>query len=180
VNKILVILASIGAFLALSSATFASEPVKVAFVDTGNTGRSLTAEALAEGVIAQKHLPVAVISRAVDMDPYDVKPEANVVTLLSGRGVDVSAHRAEQLNANDVRHSDVILTLTAKHKSKVIDMFPDAKDKTFTLAEYATGKAKDVDDAWGKSIDVYRIMFKQVEGYLEPALVKASQFKKPQ
>lgn len=161
-----------------SSPAIAAEPIKVAFVDTGNTGRSLTAEALAEVEIGGKKLPVAVISRAVDMDPYDVKPEANVVTLLSAQGIDVSAHRAVQLSANDIRHSDVILTMTAKHKAKVIELYPEAKDKTFTLAEYAAGEAKDVDDAWGKPMDVYQAMVKQVGGYVPLALAKAATFKK--
>ncbi len=54
--------------LALSAAS-AAEPVKLAFVDTGNTGRSLTAEALANLRIARDHLPIVVISRALDQDP---------------------------------------------------------------------------------------------------------------
>ena len=151
----------------------AADPVKLAFVDTGNTGRSVTAEALANVEIAHAHLPIAVISRAVDQDPYETAPEANVVSLLSARGIDVSAHRAVQLSASDVRHSDVSLTLTAAHKEKVIAMFPDAKGKTFTLAEYAGG-GSDVADAVGKPIAAYQVMVKQVETYLAPTLARAA------
>jgi protein-tyrosine phosphatase len=96
-----------------------------------------------------------------------------VVTLLSARGIDVSAHRATQLTANDVRHSDVILTMTAAHKAKVIALFPDAAGKAFTLAEYA-GAATDVEDAFGKPMPVYQAMLKQVEAYLSPALARAA------
>ena len=53
----------------------AADPMKLAFVDTGNTGRSVTAEALANVRIAKDHLPVAVISRALDQDPYEATPE---------------------------------------------------------------------------------------------------------
>ena len=151
----------------------ATEPVKLAFVDTGNTGRSVTAEALAKVEIAKAHLPIAVISRAVDLDPYQTAPEANVVTLLSARGIDVSAHRAAQLSAQDVRHSDVILTMTATHKAKVIALFPDAAAKTFTLADYAGGGG-DVADAFGKPMPAYQAMMKQVESYLAPALTRAA------
>lgn len=41
----------------------AAEPVKLAFVDTGNTGRSVTAEALANARIAKDHLPIADLAR---------------------------------------------------------------------------------------------------------------------
>ena len=152
----------------------AADPVKLAFVDTGNTGRSVTAEALAKVEIARGHLPIAVISRAVDRDPYETEPEANVVALLSARGIDVSAHRAAQLTATDVRHSDVILTMTAAHKEKVIALFPDAAAKTFTLAEYAGGGGSDVADAFGKPMAAYQAMLKQVESYLAPTLARAS------
>ncbi len=161
-------------FLALTLAPArAADPVKLAFVDTGNTGRSVTAEALANVRIAQGHLPIAVISRAIDQDPYEVTPEANATALLKERGIDVSAHRATQITENDVRHSDVILTMTAAHREKLIALFPDAKDKTFTIAGYAAGKPDDVADAFGKPMDFYRGMAKQVEDYLGPALTKA-------
>jgi protein-tyrosine phosphatase len=160
-----------------ATAAFAEEPRKIAFVDTGNTGRSVTAEALANAYIKDNKLYVAVISRAVDMDPFDVEPEANVVTLLRKRGLDVSAHRAVQLTPNDVRHADVILTMTGKHKAKVIELYPDSAAKTFTLSEYATGALADVADAYGKPMDVYVEMVKQVDGYVPAILTKA--VKKP-
>jgi len=155
----------------------AAEPIKIAFVDTGNTGRSVTAEALANAAIGAKKLHIATISRAVDMDPYDVMPEPNAAALLQQRGIDVSTHRAVQLSANDIRHSDLILTMTAKHKSKVLEQYPDAKAKVFTIAEYATGEAKDVADAWGKPLPVYVEMVQQVGQYVPLVLEKAT--KKP-
>lgn len=162
-----------GCFLGLASQVFASEPAKIAFVDTGNTGRSLTAEAIASQIISAKTLHVAVISRAVDMDPFDVSPETNAAVILKKNGMDVGAHRAAQLTVNDIHHADVILCMTAKHRDKVIAAFPEAKDKTFILAEYATGKATDVDDAYGKPMEVYEAMFAQVSGYVPAAIDKA-------
>jgi protein-tyrosine phosphatase len=169
---------ALAALLLTAPMARAAEPVKLAFVDTGNTGRSVTAEALANQRIAKDHLPVAVISRALDQDPYAAKPEANAAALLKERGIDVSAHRATQITSNDVRHSDVILTMTAAHKDKLIAQFPDAKDKTFTIADYATGKPDDVADAFGKPMDFYRGMVKQVDSYLGPILTKAAAMEK--
>ena len=157
-------------FISLSAQ--AEEPTKIAFVDTGNTGRSLTAEALATEIINKKKMHIAVISRAVDMDPYDIKPEVNAAILLKQHGIDVSAHRAVQLIPNDIKHSDVILTMTNKHENKVIELYPDAKDKTFTLAEFASDEQKDIADAWGKPMDVYKQMFADVSGYVPLVLAK--------
>ncbi|PXX51244.1 protein tyrosine phosphatase [Aquitalea magnusonii] len=176
-RKFIALLAGV-CLLAACGLALAAEPFKLAFVDTGNTGRSVTAEALARQRIEQQQLPIAVISRAVDMDPYDNRPEANAASLLLQRGIDVSAHRAAQLNANDVRHSDLILTMTAKHKAKVLELFPEARGKTFTLSEYASGNMDDVADAWGKPLAAYQDMLRQVEGYL-PAVLDKAQHKKP-
>ncbi len=151
----------------------AEEPKKIAFVDTGNTGRSVSAEALSNVLIGKMGAHIAVISRAVDMDPFDVHPEANVVKLLKDRGIDVSAHLAAQITANDVRHADVLLTMTDKHKTRLVDAYPEAKAKTFTLAEYATGTTADVPDAWGKPMEVYVAMIAQLDSYL-PAVLKKS------
>jgi protein-tyrosine phosphatase len=151
----------------------ADEPVKIAFVDTGNTGRSVTAEALADAAIGARHLPIAIISRAVDLDPFVTAPEANAAVLLEKRGIDVSAHRAAQLTANDVKHANLILTMTRKHKDTILAAFPEAKGKIFTLAEYATGRPSDVVDAYGKPMEVYEQVLAQIDGYLPAALDKA-------
>ncbi len=171
-NRLLAAIGLVAAILA-SPLARAAEPVKIAFVDTGNTGRSVTAEALADAAIAQRHLHVAIISRAVDMDPFDVMPEAFAAQLLAKRGIDVSAHHAAQITANDVKHADVILTMTAKHKATVIALFPDAAAKTFTMSEYAAGKSDDVVDAYGKPVEVYQQVLSQIDGYMPAVLDKA-------
>jgi protein-tyrosine phosphatase len=151
----------------------AGQPVKIAFVDTGNTGRSVTAEALAEAMVRDRNLHIAVISRAVDLDPFDTKPEANAAALLLRQGIDVSAHRGAQLNANDVRHANLIITMTAKHRDRVIAEFPDAAAKTFTMAAYATGQDSDIVDAYGKPMDVYEQVFAQISQYMPTVLEKS-------
>ena len=152
----------------------AEEPRKIAFVDTGNTGRSVTAEALAATDIRDRGLPIAVIGRAVDLDPFDMSPEPNAAALLMRHGIDVSAHKAVQLSAQDVKHADLVLTMTAKHKAAVIALFPEAKDKVHTLAEYATGTSVDVVDAYGKPMPVYEQVYEQIASYLPAALTKST------
>ena len=170
-NAIFVVTASI---FGLASAARAEEPRKIAFVDTGNTGRSVSAEALANLIIKQKGLKIAVISRAVDMDPFDVSPEANAVKLLRDRNIDVSNHLSVQLTAGDIKHADLILTMSAKHKDKVLALYPEAKDKLHTLSEYATGTYTEVVDAWGKPMDAYLAVFKQLDAFVPAALEKSN------
>ena len=153
--------------------------MKIAFVDTGNTGRSLIAGALAESLIGKNHWNIAVISQGVDTDPYETKPEANAATLLLQDGINVADHRAAQLTDNDVRHSDFIITMTAHHKRIVLDDFPDASGKTFTISEFVNGQSVDVPDAYGKPMAVYQQVFAVIDGDMPAVLTKALHEKSP-
>ena len=162
------------AFAALPFAAHAAEPVKIVFVDTGNTGRSLMAETLARALIARRRWSMAVISRGLDVDPFDEAPEANAAALMKARGFDVSGHRARSLAAADVAHADLILTMTPSHADKVAALFPQAAAKTFTLARYASGQDEPILDAWGKPMAAYRTVVAQLDRLLPLALARAA------
>jgi protein-tyrosine phosphatase len=151
----------------------ADRPTRIAFVDSGNTGRSVTAEALAAAVIGKEHANAQVISRAVDLNPYNIHPEENFVILLHGRGIDSSQHVAAQFGTQDAKFSDVILTMTGAHKAWIIAHFPEARDKVFTLGEYSSGEQQDVQDAFGKPMDFYETVLAQLDQFVGAAVAKA-------
>ena len=111
----------------------ADRPTRIAFVDTGNTGRSVTAEALAAAVIAKAHINAQVISRAVDLNPYNIHPEENFVTLLRERGLDIAPHLAAQFGSQEAKYSDVILVMTDTHKAWVVAHFPRGQGQSLQL-----------------------------------------------
>jgi protein-tyrosine phosphatase len=174
VKRILAVMMCLLPLASGSAAAAAPAPTRIAFVDTGNTGRSVTAEALANALIREKGLNIQVISRAFDLNPYNLEPEPNAAILLKQQGIDVSAHRAVQLTIQDVRHSDLILTATEKHKQGVIAQFPDAASKTYTLSEYASGTMNDVVDAYGQPMAVYEQVFREISAYMPAVLEKAA------
>ena len=142
--------------------THLGTPFRVAFVDTGNTGRSMTAAALAQWWATQHATDVQVISRALDFNPYNVTPEQDFVKLLAPLGIDVSAHRAAPFDASVVKFSDLILVMTPAHRDRILGDFPEAKPKVFLLCEYATGEAEEVLDALGQSPAFYAEVFQQI------------------
>ena len=160
--------------LAAAGVSAAGQPVRMAFVDTGNTGRSVAAEALARNLIATTGAPVSVISRAVNLNPYNTAPEPNFVTLLQQRDVTVDDHTAAQLSQRDVSFSDLILTMTRAHKEWVLTNFPDSAGKVFSLAEYATGTDRDIADALGQPIEFYQTVLDQLQPLVAAAITKAT------
>ncbi len=162
------------AFAAAPRLSRAADPLKIAFVDTGNTGRSLMAETLARAIIQARHLPIAVISRGLDVDPFDEAPEPFAAQLMAARGFDIAAHRARPLEPADIAHADLIPTMPQAHADKVIAMAPAARGKTYPLALYATGVAEPIPDAWGKPVEVYQAVVAQLDRLLPLAVGKAA------
>ena len=152
----------------------AQHPVRIAFLDTGNTGRSVAAEALAKAAIAQHRLNAQAISRAAHWNPYNIHPEENFVLLFRERGIDLSRHRAAPFGAPEAAFSDLILTMTEAHKAWAIAHFPDATEKIFTLAKYAVGTHREVLDAFGQTMDFYIGILAELDGLVEAAVLKAA------
>ncbi len=62
--------------------------------NTGNTGRSVAAEALAKRPIAAPGLVLTAAARGVAVDRRNDRAEPHLATLLVVRGTDLSSHRA--------------------------------------------------------------------------------------
>lgn len=160
--------------LSLAAAASAAGPVKLLFVDTGNTGRSISAETIARIHAAATGRRVLVISRGVDADPFERQVEMNAQILWLERGIDLSQHRAEQITPQDVKRATLILCLTAKHAARVVESYPEAKDKVFVLSEYAVGRAEDIEDPYGKPIEAYRTMLADLDRLVPAAVDRAT------
>jgi len=152
--------------------TESTTPLRIAFVDTGNTGRSMTAAALAQWWVTRHQADVQVISRALDFNPYNVTPEQDFVKLLAPLGIDVSAHRAAAFDASVVKFSDLILVMTSLHRDRILADFPEAKHQVFLLAEYATGEPLEVPDALGQSPAFYAEVFHQISALIPLVMEK--------
>ena len=142
----------------------------ILFVCTGNTGRSVAAEALARRMIAQRGLAMSVGSRGVAVDAANLSAELHVVTLLMARGLDVSAHRARPLTAADIDTADQVLTMTAAHKQRVLSQFPGSAAKLQLLSAAACGTHEDVPDAFGAPIGGYERMLATLDRLVAAAL----------
>ncbi len=111
----------------------AISPYRILTVCTGNVCRSPAAERLLEHALGASVAVRSAGTHALTGDP--IHPP--MAQLLQAAGVDGSDFQATQLSESTVRQADLILTLAREHRASVVDLWPGAVRRTFTLTEFA-------------------------------------------
>ena len=129
------------------------------------------AEGLLKKIASDSQLLVDVQSAGIAaFSGVPVTPEA--VQACREKGVDISAHQSQPLSKTLVMESDLILTMTGKHKEMIVKKMPALESKVSLLSEFAGAGTQDVEDPVGQPIEAYRVVLGQMEGYLQKALGK--------
>lgn len=126
------------------------ETKKILFLCTGNTCRSAMAAAMMADIAEKNDLDILVDSAGV-FAPIGECAADNAIAVMKKRGIDLSLHRTKPLTEELINMADVILVMTEAHKMLIENM---ARDKVFTLAEYAGSKG-DISDPYGGDLDEY-------------------------
>ncbi|RMG45618.1 MAG: low molecular weight protein arginine phosphatase [Acidobacteria bacterium] len=125
----------------------------VLFVCTGNICRSPMAEAFFNALAERRGLPVR--ARSAGLSPVLDRVTEVAARVAGEYGVDLRGHRSRPLHRADVAQADLILTMTEGQRRLIEELFPEARDKTFTLLAYV-GERGDIADPYGESLAVYR------------------------
>jgi len=87
-------------------------------------------------------------------------------------GIDISEHRSSGFDRSTADSADVILAMTRGHVDEILEVAPQAREKTFLLSEFADGSDVDVPDPIGGPKEEYERVFDMLAGYVEKALPK--------
>src|SRR5215468_7082796 len=111
------------------------------FVCSGNAGRSLAAQYLAQEYVGNNNLAVAAQSRGTNVRGYSLPDMQLSIAIPAAK-----SHNPRMLDKEAIARADLILTMNRQHKQIVTAMVPSAANKTYCLYEYAEGTAKAVID----------------------------------
>ena len=105
------------------------------FVCTGNICRSPTAERLTQAFATERDLSELKVSSAGTRAVVGYGMEPRAADVLRGLGGDPAGFRARQLSPALVAEADLVLTMTTRHRDKVLTENPRAMRRTFTVLE---------------------------------------------
>ncbi len=128
---------------------------KIMFICTGNICRSAMAHGLMEKKVQEAGLNIEAFSSGLYAEDGDRATEY-AISAMEEYGVDLKRHRATNTRKSKIREMDLILCATEGHKRMLLEMYPEIKDKLYTMKEYVGAEEKDIKDPWGYDLETYR------------------------
>jgi protein-tyrosine phosphatase len=115
----------------------------ILLVCVGNICRSPVAEALLKAQLPDKHIWSAGLSALVGR-PADPLAQA----IAAEHGLDISAHRAQQLTSWMCTQADLLLVMEDGHRQEMESQYPLARGKIHCLGDLGRDKAFQIADPY--------------------------------
>ena len=104
-------------------------------------------------------------------------PTPQAIKIMKEYGIDILSHKTKFLSKDLIDEADLILVMERKHRERVQELNPEAKNKTFLLKEFAPDKENlEIRDPIGLSDEVYREIAKEIKEALKRALPKILEY----
>lgn len=152
--------------------------MKIMFICTGNICRSAMAEWLLKSKIQERNIKnIEVYSSGVYAGDGESSTWEAKSVMKDEYGIDMGNHKATNIRNSKIKRMDLILCATTSHKEAVLDIYPELKEKVYTMKEYVNYDRQyhdkiNIKDPWGYDIETYRSCISEIDECLELLLKK--------
>ena len=112
-----------------------SEPFRVVTVCTANQCRSPMMQIVLDTAFGRD--PWAEVTSAGTDATEDGDVDPKTLAVLTESGYEVGELRTHRLDVGDLGRADLVLAAAASHRAKALRLWPAARDRIFTLSEFA-------------------------------------------
>ena len=126
--------------------------MKIVFVCTGNICRSPMGEALLRHELAARGCDDVEVSSCGTWAAAPQPATAHAVSVLQGRGIDLTEHRSRALDAAELAGADLVLAMTSVHVREIEEMAPAALPKVRLMKELAELDLSPGPGGWGAGL----------------------------
>lgn len=139
----------------------------ILFVCTGNLCRSPMAAGLLRHRLAEEGLDTRYRVDSAGVWAVNDQPATDkAIAVMAERGIDITEHIAHTINANDITEAELILVMTRDHEQVLRNTWPQYGWKVHLLSQMV-GKAKDIQDPYGGSVQEYRACADILADYID-------------
>lgn len=127
---------------------------------------------MAEAILKNKHLDGVEVKSAGIYAASGSEASPHAKRVLDDNKISHN-HRSNLLTGAEVEWADLILTMTGSHKFAILQQFPDAGVKVFTLKEYSGEPFNhDVADPYGGNLGMYETTFRELNELINKVIEK--------